>query len=272
MIQAVWVGLLLVAAYASQLRDLVGAWFADADMSHGILVPIVAGYFMWQRRYALRNEPHSSTPAGLWMVLAGVLISFVSLPGNWTFPFRCSLLMVAVGCLLYMRGARWVKHLALPLALLLFMIPPPTFIYEAATFQLQLVASSIAEHALELMGHSVLREGNILELPGLRLSVVEACSGMRSIFSLAFFCVAYTKLVGERWWICLIVLPFTVPIAVLVNSGRIVSAGVFGSVDYKFATAGWHDAAGMISSLLGMALVVALHRVFTSVRHRFHDA
>lgn len=266
--QAGWVAILILAAYPGQLAGLVGAWLADAEMSHGLLVPVVFGYLLWQRRHALAAENRVSSPAGLLLVLGGIVLFFASLPGNWTFLLRCSILIIFAGSLLYLCGSRWMKHMLLPLAVLLFMIPQPTFLYEAATFRLQLLASSIAERALEVLGYSVLREGNILELPGVRLSVVEACSGMRSIFSLAFFSVAFTKLAGERWWVCLLILPLTIPIAVLLNAARIVSTGMVSAVDAPLAAGRWHSAAGWVSSLSGMAAVVVLAQAVSWARRR----
>ena len=61
------------------------------------------------------------------------------------------------------------------------------------------------------MGIPVLRDGNILELPHERLSVVEACSGIRSLLSLAFLSLVYAyffdKRVAMRW----VLLAATVP-------------------------------------------------------------
>ena len=60
------------------------------------------------------------------------------------------------------------------------MVAPPTFIFERLTLSLQLLASRLGEACLEALGYSVLREGNILEMVGIKLSVEEACSGIRS--------------------------------------------------------------------------------------------
>ena len=54
----------------------------------------------------------------------------------------------------------------------------------ASRCRLQIFASASAETVLNWMGVPVLRDGNILELPHERLSVVEACSGIRSLLSL----------------------------------------------------------------------------------------
>ena len=59
-------------------------------------------------------------------------------------------------------------------------------IYNQITFPLQLFASQVAEFCLGLIGIPVLRDGNVLELASQKLSVVEACSGIRSLLSLSF--------------------------------------------------------------------------------------
>ena len=84
-----------------------------------------------------------------------------------------------------------MRELAFPLLLLPFMIPIPAVIYNQITFPLQLFASQVAEFSLGLMGIPVLRDGNILELASQKLSVVEACSGIRSLLSLSFLSLVY---------------------------------------------------------------------------------
>ena len=75
------------------------------------------------------------------------------------------------------------------------------------TFPLQLFASRVAERALDLLGYPVLRDGNILELASQKLSVAEACSGIRSLLSLTFLSLVYAYFfdsaygcAGCCWW------------------------------------------------------------------------
>jgi hypothetical protein len=84
-----------------------------------------------------------------------------------------------------------VKKLAFPLVLLCFMVPLPALIYNSITFPLQILATKLAEGALTLFDIPVLRQGNVLQLPSRPLSVVEACSGIRSLLSLTFLSLIY---------------------------------------------------------------------------------
>ena len=103
-------------------------------------------------------------------------------------------------------------------------------VYARITLPLQIFASATAETVLNWIGIPVLRDGNILELPHQRLSVVEACSGIRSLLSLAFLSLVYAyffdQRVGMRW----VLLAATVPIAIAANAARITLMGLVGIV------------------------------------------
>ncbi len=71
------------------------------------------------------------------------------------------------------------------------MVPIPAVIYNQITFPLQIIASKFAEHALDLMDIPVFRDGNILDVAGHPLSVIEACSGIRSLLTLTFLALVY---------------------------------------------------------------------------------
>ena len=44
----------------------------------------------------------------------------------------------------------------------------------------------------------MLREGNIIEMVGIKLSVEEACSGIRSLVAIVFMCVLYNYFFVEK--------------------------------------------------------------------------
>jgi exosortase len=162
------------------------------------------------------------------------------------------------GAVLLLGGVRALRILAFPLLLLLFLFPIPALIYARVTLPLQIFASASAETVLNWMGVPVLRDGNILELPHQRLSVVEACSGIRSLLSLGFLSLTYAyffdRRVATRW----VLLLATVPIAITANAARITLMGVAGDAFHLFE--GW------VLFVVALGLLVMFHRCLIAQR------
>ena len=140
-----------------------------------------------------------------------------------------------MGSILFLGGTQAVRILSLPLFLLVFMIPIPAIVFNQLTFPLQLFASEMAEWALSMFGIPVLREGNILELPSQTLSVVEACSGIRSLLSLSFLAVVYGYFFDPRPWMRFVLLVAAIPIALFANASRVTITGLLSEYDPDLA-------------------------------------
>src|ERR1051326_8768240 len=181
-----WFGLLLIGCFAPVLGRLVRQWNHDPDMGHGFFVPLIAGFIVWQRRDELALVKAEPNPWGLVLIGIGAVQLILGTLGAELFTARLSLVVTLIGVVWFLGGTVMLKKLAFPLFLLFFMIPIPAIIYSTLTLKLQIFASKLADEALTLLAIPVYREGNILDLPNQRLSVVEACSGIRSLLSLTF--------------------------------------------------------------------------------------
>jgi exosortase len=152
-----------------------------------------------------------------------------------------------------------VRELVYPLCTLTLMIAPPSFVYERLTIDLQLLASRLGETFLEAIGYSVMRDGNILELVGIKLSVEEACSGLRSLLSILFMCTLYNysfvKGAGQRTLILLL----AIPVAILGNAGRIVATGIASQYNRELIKGVSHEAFGYISVVVAGVGCVLIH-------------
>jgi exosortase len=257
----IWCAAWLAIAFGPVLAGLAKVWMQDGDMSHGALAPLIAGWVAWQERARLRSLESRPSRWGLVCIVGACLGTMVGLPAGWDSFTRFAFLISIIGAVLYFHGAPALRALAFPLLLLAFMIPPPAFLYEEITLPLQLVASRIAEYFLEFLGVSVLRYGNILELAGQKLSVAEACSGIRSLFSLCFFGLVYGYLFDGRRWVRWVLLTAAAPIAIVANSLRIVLTGVFGESNPSFVHGAMHGYSGWLVFLAAVVAMAGFHYV-----------
>ena len=255
-----WFGALAIACYAPILLALVRQWDADPDMSHGFFVPVVAGYIVWRQRdelLAMKAEPNWW---GLALVAYGAFQLWIGTLAVELFLTRTAFVITLIGAVWLLCGTRILRKLAFPLFLFFFMIPIPAVIYNSVTFRLQLVASDLAEHALDLLAVPVLREGNVLVLPNQVLSVVEACSGIRSLLSLTFLSLVYGYFFETRRSIRIVLFLATVPIAIVANASRVTFTGVMTQLKPELAEGAFHTASGWVIFMVALLILILFHQ------------
>ena len=151
--------------------------------------------------------------------------------------------------------------MAFPLLLLLFLFPIPATVYARLTLPLQIFASTAAETALNWIGIPVLRDGNILELPHDRLSVVEACSGIRSLLSMSFLSLIYAYFFDRRVAMRWVLLAATVPVAIAANAARVTLMGVLSEYRGDLAHGAFHLFEGWVLFVVALGLLIAIHQM-----------
>ena len=256
-----WFVGLLILCYIPILYSLVNHWMIDEDMGHGFFVPVIAGYIAWQKREELAAAPLRSNSFGLVILVLAAAQSIVGTLGAELFVSRTAFLFSVIGTVLYMGGMPAIRVMAFPLFLLFFMVPIPAIIYNQITFPLQLLASRVAEVALSAIGIPVLRDGNVLELPSQKLSVVEACSGIRSLLSLSFLSLVYGFFFDNKPWMKWLLLVSTVPIAITANASRVTLTGILSEINTEYASGVYHSASGWVVFMVALVFLVIVHSV-----------
>jgi exosortase len=259
-IQFLALGAILVAAFWPILSSMYGSWFDDRSyMEHGILVVPAAAYMAWAKRDKLAAVPIHPSLWGVGLVAWGALQALLGALGQWVWVSRMAFLVSFVGCIALVYGVQMLRELVYPLGTLLLMIAPPNFVFETLTLRLQLLASSLGAAALEALGYSVLREGNILEMVGIKLSVEEACSGIRSLVAILFMCVLYNYFFVDKKSMRIWILLFAIPIAILGNAARIVATGVAGQYNQAWVSGATHEAFGYVSVVVAAVGCIGVH-------------
>jgi exosortase len=256
-----WFGLLMAACYAPVLYSLASVWVNDADMGHGFFVPLIAAFIIWQKREELLAiEPKPNLWGLVVVFLGGAQLTAATL-GVELFLTHTAFVVTLIGVIWLLRGTETLKMLAFPLFLLFFMVPIPAIIYYRITFPLQLIASRMAANALDLLGIPVLREGNILELPHQALSVVEACSGIRSLLSLTFLSLVYGYFFEKRIWVRVVLFASTIPIAIIANGSRVTFTGIMTQIKPELAEGFFHESTGWVIFLVALIILVLFHQL-----------
>lgn len=258
--RAVAIFALLLFAFWPILVGMYGSWFDDrAYMEHGILVIPAALYMAWTKRQKLAAIDPQPSAWGLLLLFWGALQATLGVLASWAFVGRSAFMISLIGCILATYGVRMLRELIYPLCTLILMITPPASLYSSLTNWLQLLASRLGEAFLEAFGYSVMREGNILELVGIKLSIEEACSGIRSLFSILFMCTLYNFFFVRGKWTKATILIMAVPIAILGNAGRILATGVASQYNRSLIEGVSHEAFGYVSVVIAALGCILLH-------------
>lgn len=248
---------LIAYVFRDGIELMVLNWNNREEYSHGWLIPVVTAYLIWQEKDKLSRI----APQGSWAgVGIAVFAMFLFLLGELSTLYvieQYALVVLILGIVLAIEGKDRFKLIWVPLIMLFFMIPLPTFLYRSLSAELQLISSRLGVDMIQLCDISVNLQGNVIDLGTYQLQVVEACNGLRYLFplmSLAFICAYFFK--GPLWKRTVIFLS-SIPITIFMNSFRIAMIGVL--VEYwgiDMANGFLHDFEGWAIFMLCLAVLL----------------
>ncbi len=251
-------GLAFIAAFwptFTWLADRFDA--ADSFYSHGWLIPLASGWLIWQRRAQLRACQPRASLWGLSLLIPSLCVHVAATSLQLNFASGFAMLGTLWGLAWTLWGWPTFRMLRVPLLFLLFMIPLPSILLIAASFQLKLAAAAMATHVLDFFGMAAQQAGSSIHLPGLTVIVDDTCSGLRSLISLIALTTLWASLMGPvaRRWHTLVVVAASVPIALAANMVRILFLVLISAIYGPEAGQGFvHYGSGFV--VFGVALVL----------------
>ena len=271
-LEAGLIGALVALNYYRVIGKLVTDWWQIPDDSHGFLVPLFAGYLVWLRRERIRQTKLQPAWIGVFVIAFGLALLLLGDLGAELFLSRFSIVILLTGFTICFGGWALLRELRFPLLVLCIAIPIPAILLNHITLPLQMLASKVASDLLPLFGVPVLREGNVIELPAMKLEVAEACSGIRSLVSLLAMSIFYGYFAEKSNLIRALLVLFSLPIAITANSLRIVGTGLCVQYwDAEKAMGFFHEFSGWVMFLVSLTCLFLIHRTMSvawKVRHR----
>jgi exosortase len=257
------VGSLFLLSYLPTFLWMGDRWFAkDSYYSHGILVPFVTGYLIWQRRKDLARTSKKSSALAVPLVISGVLIHLGSSIFRVYFTSAFSILIVLAGIILHFYGVKILRKIVFPLSFLFFMMPLPLIVIVNISFQMKLFAAEIARKVLQEMGFVVMREGSIIRMQHAYVIVDDVCSGLRSLISLAALGSIFAYWLKAPMWRRVLLFFSTIPIAVVTNVCRVVFLSAVSEIwGPQYASGFVHDLTGFLVFALAFVMLYAVMKL-----------
>lgn len=265
-------GLLSFESAQSASRELEDWFFAASDTSP-IVVLALSGWLLYRRWDRLLELPDSAFGVAsgrfAWLAIAllvaggGVLV-WATYTGA-TDLLAVSLLLVGGGLVTMLKGPRALRVIWLPGLLLLFAIPLPPALLNAVIYQFQLWTGQWAGFLLHLLGSSAFVSGDLILRPRDTFSIIEGCSGMRSVETLTMLSILLVDVLARRGLHALILVVVAPLMAFGMNGLRVLTL-IFNPHSEIAAIHNLQGVAVLLCGLGGLLLVDILIERVTGVR------
>lgn len=261
---AALLGVLIVVAIWTARSALLDIWSratSDAEQSHILLVPVVAGWLVWLRRSRLRFVRYQPNLYGPAIVVASWLLIWFGFHNGFLVFQHIGGVGLLVGALVSMTGQTIIRQFLPAFLVLAFAIPIPKSISQEIAQPLQTMATVVTHEFLNLFGVESVRSGNLLEIHGQQVAVGEACNGMRMVFALALVVFAFVFSTPFKFSTRVLLLVLSPLVALVCNVIRLVPTSlIYGYGDPDSAEM-FHDLAGWLMLPVALMLLLGVLRL-----------
>jgi exosortase len=261
LVAAVLVVAACVAIASEAWADLIHMGWRDEESSHVLLVPLAVIWLVWIRRGRLRLcQPEGRVVGTLFLGLGWFL---------WSVGYRYQIesfwhagaVVLAMGGLLSVVGKDVFFHFLPAFAVLVFLVPVPGTGRQVLSLPLQRMTADITQRVAEVLGMAVDRQANLLRVNGRDVAVVEACNGMRMVFTLLFACYVFAFVTPLRPSVRFLVLVLSPVVAISCNVIRLVpTIWMFGHTTESMAKT-FHEIAGWAMLVFAFCVLLSVVRV-----------
>jgi len=253
------------------LADAMGGGSWNPDWSHALVIPLISFYFLYLWRDRLLAAPIKTNTWGL-VILCFGLLSYTW----WIFPGRndmlqgYSMILSLFGLVLFLLGEHVMKVAWFPIAYLVFAVKISNRLWEQIAWKMQNIAASVSHVALQFLGlildFEAEKSGNQLtlvftkhgQLVSETMNVAEACSGLRMLMAFIALGTALAFITYRPWWQRVLMIGLAVPVAIVVNVGRVTTIGLLNLVNPEYARGDFHTFVGLLMLIPAAGLILLI--------------
>ena len=212
----------LVVLYAPTAKFLWERWTISVwHNAHGMLVPPVVAYLIYQELKRFKNSPPASSAWGFVLLVPALAVHALDAGMHTQLLSAAGIVLAMPGLSLIFLGVERTRAILFPLLFLAAALPIPLGMTERIHMELRLVAAAASGWVVPLLGIPVFVERTTLHLPPGALEIGDACSGFSTLYAaIAVAClVAHSAATFGRKALVLLA---AAPLAIAANILRII--------------------------------------------------
>ena len=207
----VWASVIL--ALRKHVLLVVESWEKLPSHAHGYVVLAVVAYFAWKKRHILRRISFAPSYVGLAFFLLSGAAAYVGELVSAAVVAQFAAVFMLMGATWAVLGYQAFRNLLGPLSFLFFAIP---FGHDILPILMDWTANATVA-GLRASGIPVLQQDRHFVIPSGSWSVIEACSGIRYLFTSFFVGSIFAYLTYQRWYKRLIFIAAMILLSLFAN-------------------------------------------------------
>lgn len=244
----------LIAAFFTDWLAMARQWWDISTYNHILLIPVILGWLVWQRRQQLALLYPAIWWPGLPLVAAAAFLWLLGAFSGLDLARQAGAVAMLGASVPLLLGPRVTAGLWFPLCYMAFLVP----VGEELVNVLQMITAAITIALTHMSGIPAVIEGVFIDTPVGLFEVAEACSGVKFLIAMVAFGVLMANVCFVSWYRRAALLAASVVVPILANGirawGTIYAAQIFGVE----AAAGFdHIVYGWVFFAFVLALVIA---------------
>ncbi|WP_379487584.1 exosortase A [Novosphingobium soli] len=247
-----WIAIII--GFLGDWTTMARQWWDISTYNHVVLVPLILGWLVWQRRAELaRLSPRAWWP-GLPLVAGAAFVWLLGAVSGLDLARQAGVVAMLGACVPLLLGPRVSAGLLFPLCYLVFLVPAG----EELVKPLQIVTADITIALTRLSGIPAKIDGVFIDTPAGLFEVAEACSGVKFLIAMVAFGALTANVCFLAWRRRAAMMAACIVVPVLANGvrawGTIYAAQIFG---VEVAAGFDHIVYGWFFFALVLGLVIA---------------
>jgi EpsI family protein len=259
----------------------------DQDHSYCLLVPLMVGYLLWEKRKDLARTPAQGTNSALVWIVLGLVCFWLGARAGKQYMGFIGIQLLLFGVISWFWGGAMFRKLLFTWAILFFAWPLP-FLDTAVAFPLRMIVSTTAHHVLSLIGISNLQSGTaLLSAPTANLEtgakfqidVADPCSGLHSLMPFlmfsSFYCYFFLPKTWQKWTVFLSTFVFAIAGNIFRIVMLVIGCLLWGStfaIGTNDEPSTYHEACGFAVFVVGLGLECLFGYLLILANHRLSKA